>query len=77
MHTVAHTSDALKFLARNPKLAPGSDARLLAAAQGKIESDDTVFTWGENDRMALALHSAVRRTDADSAALDSVDAAAG
>jgi hypothetical protein len=69
MHTVAHTSDALKFLARNPRLAPGSDVRLLAAVQAKIESHDAVFAWGENDRMALALQSAVRRADADSAAL--------
>jgi hypothetical protein len=70
MHTVAHTSDALKFLARNPKLAAGSDARLLAAARGKIESHDAVFAWGENDRLALALHAAVRRPDADAAALE-------
>jgi uncharacterized protein DUF2785 len=69
MHTVAHTSDTLKFLARNPKLAAGSDARLLAAARAKIESHDAVFTWGENDRLALALHAAVRRSDADAAAL--------
>ena len=69
MHTVAHTSDTLKFLARNPKLRAGSDVRLLAAARAKLESHDAVFTWGENDRLALALHSAVRRSDADSAAL--------
>jgi Protein of unknown function (DUF2785) len=69
MHTVAHTSDALKFLSRNPKLAAGSDVRLLAAVRAKIEAHDAVFTWGENDRMALALQSAVRRNDADPAAL--------
>ena len=69
MHTVAHTSDALKFLARNRKLAAGSDTRLLAAVRAKIESHDAVFAWGENDRMALALQSAVRREDADGAAL--------
>ena len=69
MHTVAHTSDALKFLARNPKLAAGSDARLLAAVRAKLESHDAVFAWGENDRVALALQSAVRRQDADAAAL--------
>jgi hypothetical protein len=69
MHAVAHTSDALKFLSRNPKLAGGSDVRLLAAVRSKIESYDAVFTWGENDRMALALQSAVRRADADGAAL--------
>jgi len=70
MHSVAHTADALKFLARNPKLGPGSDARLLAAVRAKIESADEVFAWGENDRLALALHSAVRRDDADGAALE-------
>ena len=69
MHTVAHTSDTLKFLMRNPKLAAGSDARLLTAARAKLESYDAVFTWGENDRLALALHSAARRSDADAAAL--------
>jgi hypothetical protein len=71
MHTVAHTSDALKFLTRNPRLAPGSDVRLLAAVREKIESHDAVFAWGENDRMALALQSAVCRADADGGALSS------
>jgi hypothetical protein len=70
MHSVAHTSDALKFLARNPKLASGTDTRLLAAVHTKLESTSTVFTWGENDRMALALQSAVRRDDADAAVLE-------
>ncbi|HEX3646028.1 MAG TPA: DUF2785 domain-containing protein [Vicinamibacterales bacterium] len=69
MHTVAHTSDALKFLARNPKLSAGSDARLLAAVRAKIDSHDAVFTWGENDRMALALQSVLRRPDADASVL--------
>jgi hypothetical protein len=69
MHTVAHSSDALKFLMRNPRLASGSDTRLLAAVRDKIESHDAVFAWGENTRMALALQSALRRPDADPAAL--------
>ncbi len=69
MHTVAHTSDVLKFLARNPKLAPGADVRLLAAVEEKIEASPTVFAWGENDRMALALQSAIRRADADATAI--------
>jgi hypothetical protein len=70
MHSPAHTSDTLKFLARSPKLPAGSDARLLEAVQRKIEAADTVFTWGENDRMALALQSSVRRADAVPATLD-------
>jgi hypothetical protein len=69
MHTVAHTSDALKFLARNPKLGAGIDRRMQAAMRAKIQSHDAVFIWGENDRMAQALQAAVRRPDADSVAL--------
>jgi uncharacterized protein DUF2785 len=70
MHTPAHTSDTLKFLARNPKLPGGSDRRLLAAVQRKIESSNTVFVWGENGRMALALQSSLRRPDAVAAAVE-------
>jgi len=70
MHSVAHTADALKFLARNPKLGAGTDTRLLDAARAKLETSDSVFQWGENDRLALALHSVVRRADADGAALE-------
>jgi hypothetical protein len=70
MHTVAHTADALKFLARNPRLSTGADRRLLDAVRAKIDQAETVFAWGENDRIALALQSAVRRPDADTAALE-------
>jgi hypothetical protein len=70
MHSVAHTADALKFLARHPKLGAGTDTRLLDAVRAKLEASDHVFQWGENDRMALALHSAVRRADADGTALE-------
>jgi hypothetical protein len=70
MHTPGHTADALKFLARNPKLAAGNDLRLLTSVRRKIEATDTVFTWGENDRMALALQSILRRSDAVSGHLE-------
>lgn len=69
MHSVAHTADALKFVARNPRLPAGVDRRLLDAVQAKLASIDTVLAWGEPDRLAWALHAAVRRTDADAAAL--------
>jgi hypothetical protein len=69
MHTVAHTADALKFVARNPRLPGGADRRLLDAIRAKLETTDGVFAWGESDRLAWALHSAVRRADADGTAL--------
>lgn len=39
-------------------------------ASARRSDSDAVFAWGENDRVALALHSAVRRADADAAALE-------
>lgn len=70
MHSVAHTSDAFKFLARGNHWSRANLPRLLDAVRAKIESSETVFAWGETDRVALALHAAVRRPDADTAAID-------
>ena len=44
--------------------------RLLDAVRAKIEASDVVFAWGENGRLALALHSAARRPDADVTAVE-------
>ena len=70
MHSVAHTADAFKFLARTTSFAPANLGRLLDAVRAKIEAADGVFVWGENDRLAWALHAAVRRADADTAAFE-------
>ena len=70
MHTPAHTADALKFLARSSHFVPADLGRLLAAVRAKVEATASVFVWGENDRMAWALHAAVRRPDAETAAFE-------
>lgn len=69
MHSVAHSADAFKFLARGTHWTPGNLSRLLDAVRAKLASSPTVFAWGENDRLALALHAAVRRPDADVAVI--------
>ncbi len=69
MHTVAHTADAFKFLARGTHWAPANLPRLLEAVRAKIVASPTVFAWGENDRVALALHAALRRPEADTGAV--------
>lgn len=69
-HAVAHSADAFRFLARGRHWAPGNLPRLLDATTAVIASSDTVFVWGENDRVARALHAAVRRADAEPAALE-------
>ncbi|MGE3277496.1 MAG: DUF2785 domain-containing protein [Vicinamibacterales bacterium] len=69
MHSVAHTADLLKFLGRNPKLAPAAQTRIVEAIAAKVEQADTVFVWGEAERIAAALRSLVVRPDAQLDAL--------
>lgn len=70
IHSVAHSADAFKFLARGPHWTPAQSARLLAAVERKLDASETVFTWGEQERLGAALHAAVRRADADPAAFE-------
>ena len=65
MHTPAHTADGVQVPGPQSHFAPANLARLLDAVRAKLESSDAVFAWGENDRLAWALHAAVRRPDAD------------
>lgn len=67
MHSVAHTADLLKFLARNPHLAPADQARILDAIAAKITTTGAL-THGEDERLARAVLSLVRRADFDAAA---------
>ncbi|MGE0812464.1 MAG: DUF2785 domain-containing protein [Vicinamibacterales bacterium] len=70
MHAVAHTSDAFKFLARGRYWRRADLPRLLALVSAKTAEVEGVFQWGEPQRMAFALHAAVRREDADTAAVE-------
>jgi Protein of unknown function (DUF2785) len=70
VHAVAHAADVLKFLARGRDWTPSNGRQLLTAVRARINAIDTVFVWGEAERIAAALHSAVRRPDADGSALD-------
>ncbi len=66
-HATAHTADLLKFLARNPRLTPAQQQRLVAAVAARLKSAGVVFAWGEDARLAAALGAIARRTDADPA----------
>jgi len=65
MHSAAHTSDLLKFLARNPRLAPADQGRILGALLAKNRDAAVSFVQGEDERMARVMISIVRRTDFD------------
>ena len=71
IHATAHTADLLKFLARDARLKPQDQARLLDAAWSKLTAQGApVFTHAEDERLAAALVSVVRRPDFDPASLD-------
>lgn len=64
-HSVAHTADWLKFLARSPRFTPADQARVLAAIEAKLAGLDEVLVWGEDERIAQTVVSIVRRDDFD------------
>ena len=71
IHASAHTADLLKFLARDARFKPQDQARLLDAAWSKLTAlGAPVFTHAEDERLAAALVSVVRRSDFDPASLD-------
>jgi hypothetical protein len=69
MHSAAHTADLLKFLARNPRLRPAEQPRIVEGIRGKLAGSD-LFIHGEDQRLAAALLSLVRRPDFDPRALE-------
>ena len=70
MHATAHTADLLKALARNPNLPGAEAARILPGLGAKLRDAGEVFGWGEDERLASAVLSVVRRKDFDPAWLD-------
>jgi len=71
IHATAHTADLLRFLARDPRFTAADQRRLLDAAWAKMTAPGTpVFTHAEDERLAAALVSVVRRPDFGAAPLD-------
>ena len=65
MHSVAHTADLIKFLARSRHLRPEQQATILSGISGKLRSTHTVLINGEDERLARAVLSIVARPDVD------------
>lgn len=68
LHSVAHTADVLRFLARSRHLQVDEQARVLAAIHDKLLAVETPLTHGEDDRLARAVVSITARPDFDEAA---------
>jgi hypothetical protein len=65
LHSVAHTADLLKFLARNPHLQAAEQALVLNGIGEKLSAVTTPLVHGEDERLARAVLSIVARADFD------------
>jgi hypothetical protein len=69
IHATAHTADLLKFLSRNTKLKSTDQKWIIEGIAAKLEGAGSVFTHGEDERLARALLSLARRPDFDPSSL--------
>ena len=65
IHATAHTADLLANLAANPLLKAQDQATLLQAITLRLSSAHQIFSYGEQDRLALIAASLVNRKDFD------------
>jgi hypothetical protein len=63
IHATAHTADLLGALADSPMLTKEEAAGILAAIDARLATAPEVYTQGEQDRLAAAVVSVVRRAD--------------
>jgi Protein of unknown function (DUF2785) len=66
IHSTAHTADLLKALAENDLLTKDDQHAILAAIAERLATAPTVYSYGEQDRLAMAVRSIVLRRDFDS-----------
>lgn len=65
IHATAHTADLLAALADSPQLTNQEANAILQAVQARLATAAEVFTQGEQDRLAVAVVSVIRRKDFD------------
>jgi hypothetical protein len=63
IHSTAHTADLLAALARNPHFPPAAQQALFAAVEQRLNSAGNIYTYGEQDRLAITLLVVVTRDD--------------
>src|SRR5882724_7266776 len=63
IHPTAHTADLLQFLAKNPLFTVADQYRLLQAISRRLASANLIYTYGEQDRLAVAAIAVVSRPD--------------
>jgi Protein of unknown function (DUF2785) len=70
IHATAHTADLLTALVSNRLFRREDQGRVLDAVSGRISSAHEIFTFGEQDRLAMVAATIAQRTDIDSKSFD-------
>ena len=63
VHSTAHTADLLANLARNPRFTPADQSALFIGVEQRLRRATTIYTYGEQDRLAVALLCVITRQD--------------
>lgn len=63
IHSTAHTADLLAALARNPRFTPADQQTLFAGVERRLRTAGRICTFGEQDRLAVALLCIITRDD--------------
>lgn len=71
IHATAHTADLLAALANSALLTKEEAATILHAIDARLATAPQVYTQGEQDRLAAAVVSVIRRRDFDTSTIDS------
>jgi hypothetical protein len=71
IHATAHTADLLAALADSPLLTKEEEASMLNGIDARLNTAPQVYTQGEQDRLAAAVVSIIRRKDFDAALFES------
>lgn len=71
IHATAHTADLLAALADSALLTKDEATTILHAIDARLATAPQVYTQGEQDRLAAAVVSVIRRKDFDASTFDS------
>jgi hypothetical protein len=71
IHSTAHTADLIAALARNPLFTPADQQAVFSSIEQRLASAGHIYTYGEQDRLAVALLSVITRSDFQLAAFQS------
>ena len=63
IHSTAHTADLLAALARNPLFTPADQPTVFSSIEQRLRSAGHIYTFGEQDRLAVALLCVITRDD--------------